>query len=97
MNSILRLFLSALLALVVSFAFNFLFLDLFERAATDQLLLMAFSTTALGYLIFSAWGNIRFKLSLPKFDADSIRAWLREHAPGVALRFSSSPPTPGSG
>lgn len=85
MNSILRLFLSALLALVVSFAFNLLFLDLFERAATDQLLLMAFSTAALGYLIFSAWGNIRFKLSLPKFDADSIRAWLREHAPGVAL------------
>ncbi|CAG0974288.1 hypothetical protein ANAEL_01353 [Anaerolineales bacterium] len=85
MNSTLRFFLSILLALVVSLAFNYFFLDLFERSSTDQILLMAFSAVALGYLIFSAWGNIPFKLSLPRFDWGSISSLLREHAPGIVL------------
>jgi hypothetical protein len=85
MNSTLRFLLSALLALVVSFAFNFFFLNLFERSSTDQILLMAFSAVALGYLIFSAWGNITFKLQLPKFETGAFVSSLREHAPGIAL------------
>jgi hypothetical protein len=85
MNLPLRLFLSTLLALVVSFAFNYLFLDLFERSFIDQLLLMVFSTAALAYLIFSAWGNITDRLLLPKFETGSIRSKLREHAPGIVL------------
>ncbi len=80
-----RLFLSTLFALTVSFAFNLLFLDLFERSSTDQVLLMVFSTVALGYLIFSAWGNIKLKFSLPKFETGSIPSRLREHAPGIVL------------
>jgi hypothetical protein len=87
MNSTLRLFLSALFALVVSFAFDFFFLNLVERSTTDQILLVAFSTVALGYLIFSSWEKILKSggLSLPKFEIGSIPSRLREHAPGIVL------------
>lgn len=87
MNPPLRFSLSALLALIVSFAFNFFFLNLFGRSATDQILLMAFSTAALGYLIFLAWGNIieTGGLRLPKFKTEPLPALLREHAPGILL------------
>jgi hypothetical protein len=87
MNSPVRYFLSTLLALIVSFAFNFFFLDLFERSHVDQLLLMAFSTIALGYLIFRTWGNIveTGRLRLPKFKTVPLAPLLREHAPGIVL------------
>jgi hypothetical protein len=85
MNLPLRLLLSTLLALVVSFAFNYLFLDLFERSSIDQILLLLFSTAALAYLIFSAWGHTTGRLHLPKFETGSIRSKLREHAPGIVL------------
>jgi hypothetical protein len=87
MNPSFRFFLSTLLALIVSFAFNFFFLDLFERSSTDQILLMAFSTAALGYLIFWAWGHIieTGGLRLPKFKTTPLTPLLREHAPGIIL------------
>jgi hypothetical protein len=87
MNPPFRFFLSALLALIVSFAFNFFFLDLFERSTTDQILLMAFSTAALGYLIFAVWGHIieTGGLRLPKFKTTPLAPLLREHAPGIML------------
>jgi hypothetical protein len=85
MNPSLRLFPAILLALVISLAFNFFFLNLSERSSTDQILLMAFSTAALGYLIFSTWGNTIDRLYLPKFETGSIPSLLREHAPGIAL------------
>jgi hypothetical protein len=85
MKPILRFFLSFLLALAVSFAFNFFFLHLFERSSIDRLLLMAFSTLALGYLIFFVSGNVKWKLDLPKFEMGSFRSLLREHAPGIVL------------
>ncbi len=82
MNPPLRLFLSSLLALVAAFAFNVLFLDLFQRAPIDQALLMAFSAAALAYLIFTAWGS---GLRLPAFQKIPLAALLRENAPGIAL------------
>jgi len=87
MNPPLRFSLSALFALIASFAFNFFFLDLLERSATDQILLMAFSTAALGYLIFSTWGNIieTGRLRLPKLKTAPLPSLLREHAPGIML------------
>ena len=87
MNPPFRFFLSTLLALVTSFAFNFFFLDLFERSPTDQILLIAFSAGALGYLIFFAWGNIieTGGLRLPKFRTTPLAPLLREYAPGIML------------
>jgi hypothetical protein len=84
---LLRLFLSALLALAASFAFSLSFLDLLDRSATDQALLVSLPAAALGWLIFSALGNPEaFRtLRLPKFEAGSFQARLREHAPGMAL------------
>lgn len=87
MKPLLRLFLSALLALAASFAFSLSFLDLFDRSATDQALLVLIPAGALGWLIFSALGNPEaFRtLRLPKFEAGSFQARLREHAPGIVL------------
>ena len=87
MKPLFRFFLSIPLALVVSFAFNFFFLNLFERSSIDQVLLMAFSTAALGCLIFLAWGNISESggLRLPKLKTVSLLPLLREHAPGIVL------------
>ncbi len=82
-----RLFLSTLLALIVSFAFNLSLLDLLDRSVADQALLMACSTAALGYLIFEVLGNpaaLR-NLRLPKFETETIPRWLRGHAPGILL------------
>jgi hypothetical protein len=91
MKPLLRLFLATLLALTVSFAFNFFFLHLLERSSIDQILLMVFSTAALGYLIFSLWGIIsesggpRWALAKIKFKAVTIPLLLREHVPGILL------------
>ncbi len=82
-----RLSLSIVLALVVAFAFNLLFLDLFERSSTDQFLLMGFSSAALGYLLFSILENpaaLR-QFRLPKFELGAVPSLLREHAPGILL------------
>ena len=82
-----RFFLSTLLALTISFAFNFFFLDLFERMPIDQILLMAFSTAALGYVVFRVWESIieTGGLHFPKFKITSLASLLREHTPGIGL------------
>jgi hypothetical protein len=90
-NLPLRLFFAALLALAVSFTFNFLFLNLLGRPIEDQISLMTFSTVALGYLIFSFWESIikagRLHISFPKiqFEITAIPSLLRENTPGVVL------------
>ena len=90
MNQPLRLFLTTLLALTIAFAFNFFFLNLSERPFIDQILLVAFSTAALGYLIFSLWGtalNLENSPSIKKikFNRTSIQSFFREHVPGIVL------------
>ena len=90
MNQPLRLFLTTLLALTIAFAFNFFFFNLSERPFKDQIFLIAFSTTALGYLIFSLLGTAFELKNIPlitkiKFNKVSIRSYFREHAPGIAL------------
>ncbi len=92
MNPPLRLFLSTLLALTIAFAYNFFFLHLFERPVTDQILLIVFSTAALGYLIFSFWGNAQKSINVEKpsvankkFDIASISNFLRENIQGIVL------------
>jgi hypothetical protein len=92
MNPPLRLFLTTLLALTIAFAYNFFFLNLFERSFIDQILLIVFSTAALGYLIFSFWGNIaapeasRNPLAVKKkFNRSSILSFLHENSHGIML------------
>jgi hypothetical protein len=92
MNPPFKLFLSTLLALTIAFAYNFFFLNLFERPVTDQILLTVFSTAALGYLIFSFWGNAQKPINLEKslalkikFNGVSIPAFLRENIQGIVL------------
>ena len=57
----------------------------------DQISLMAFSTIALGYLIFSLWGTIiesgglHVQTAKIRFNAAAIPSLLREHAPGIVL------------
>jgi hypothetical protein len=92
MNPSLRLFLSALLALTIAIAYNFFFLHLIERPVTDQILLITFSTAALGYLIFSLWGNVAASgrpekplAAKKKFDGTSILFFLRENIHGIVL------------
>jgi hypothetical protein len=86
-----RLFISTLLALAIAFAFDFLFLKLPERPITDQIFLLAFSTAALGYLIFSFWGTIietgglHITAQKIKFNGAAILASLRENWTGIAL------------
>lgn len=84
MNLPLRLFLATLLALTIAFAFNFFFLDLSERPFIDQILLVFFSTAALGYLILSLRGFKTQALTNRSFHI-SIKSFLREHVPGIAL------------
>ena len=89
-NLPLRLFLTTLLALTISFAFNFFFLHLLERPIIDQIFLMAFSTAALGYLIFSLWETIIEVWRVAHAAENSIQGsaispLLREHAPGIML------------
>jgi hypothetical protein len=91
MNLPFRLFFTTLLALTISFAFNILFFHLPDRPITDQIILVALLTAALGYLIFSLWASISAsaRLHTPiakiRFDFTSIPSLLREHAPGIAL------------
>ncbi len=92
MNLPLRLFLTTLLALTAAFAYNFFFLSLFERPFIDQILLVAFSTAALGYLISSFWGNAQKPISLEKPlaakkkpNGASLLSFLRENMQGIAL------------
>jgi len=90
-NLPLRLFISTLLALAIAFAFNSLFLKLAERPQTDQIPLIAVSTAAMGYLIFSLWGAVvesgGLHIQVPKtrLDTAAISSTLREHAPGLVL------------
>ncbi len=79
-----KIFISALLAFTLTFAFNFFFLALSERPFIDQILLTAFSAAALGYLIFSLWG-ISLKINLPRIAFSSIASFVKENAQGVAL------------
>ena len=92
MNSPLRLFLTTLLALTIAFAYAFFFLNLFERPVIDQILLVAFPTAALGYLIFSFWGNAielgnsgMLLAAKKKFNGTSILASLHENLHGIML------------
>ncbi len=90
MNQPLRFFLTTLLALTIAFAFNFFLLNLSERPFMDQIFLVAFSTAALDYLIFSLWGIILESSGVPpdvkiKINIASIQSFLREHAPGIIL------------
>jgi hypothetical protein len=80
----LKTFIAALLAPAIAFVFNFFFLNLLERPFTDQILLMAFSTAALGYLIFSLWGTA-FKVSLPQITFLSMKSFLQENVYGIVL------------
>ncbi len=87
MNPFFRFFLSTLLALTLSLAYNFFFLNLSERPLIDQILLITFSTSALGYILFL----LRGKLSLPaikKIDGRSLTVLMRQNMPGIALAFA---------
>ena len=90
-NLVLRFFFTALLALIVVFAFDFLFLKLSERPTTDQIPLVMVPTAALGYLIFSLWGTIietgGLHILIPKirFNTEAVTSLFREHWPGIAL------------
>lgn len=84
MNPFFRFFLSTLLALTLSFAYNFFFLNLSERPLVDQILLTIFSTSALSYCLFSIKGG----LSLPaikKLDRAAFFDFMRLNAPGLIL------------
>jgi hypothetical protein len=92
MNPPLRLFLTALLALTIAFAYDFFFLNLFERPIIDQILLVAFSTAALGYLIFSFLGKVTMPgrsemlpVAKKKFTGALILSFLHENAQGIVL------------
>jgi len=91
MNLPLRLFLTTLLALIISFAFNFLFFNLSDRPLTDQILLVTVMAIALGYLIFSLWETITKPAESRKQTAEArpraatIPNLLREHLPGILL------------
>lgn len=92
MNLTLRLFLATLVALIIAFAFNFFFLNLPERPVIDQILLSAFSTLALGYLIFSFLGNAVKPAGLgtpltakKKFNGALTLSFLQENAHGILL------------
>lgn len=80
----LKIFISASLALTLAFAFNFSFLNLLKRPLTDQILLITFSTAALGYLFFSFWGST-FKIKPPQITSSSLKYFLKENAQGITL------------
>jgi hypothetical protein len=90
MNLISKLFLSLLLGLAFAFGFNSLFLHLLDRPVIDQILLIFFSTAAIGYLALSLLcsreellDTLRIKnLSINRVAASSF---LREHAAGLML------------
>ena len=95
MNLTRRLFLTTLFALTIAFAFNFFFLNLSDRPVMDQVLLLTFSTAALGYLIFSFLGNtaksIHSDILLSvnkKLNGVSILSFLRENLPGILLALT---------
>jgi hypothetical protein len=88
----LKLFVIILLAFTIAFAFNFFFMNLSERALIDQIFLVAFSTAALGYLIFSFLGNAagQGNESVPlaakkKFNGTAVLSFLRENVYGFVL------------
>ena len=86
MNQPLRLFLTTLLALTIAFAFNFFFLNLPERPFADQILLITFSTAALGYLIWSFVPRNLFRASLATSELKfAVPVLSREHIPGIVL------------
>jgi hypothetical protein len=91
MNPPLRLFLTTLLALTISLAFNLLFFNLPDRPTLDQIILVVVLTAALSYLIFALWGTIiqtgglRTSIVKIKFKTAAIPALLREHLPGILL------------
>jgi hypothetical protein len=95
MKPSLRFFLATVLALTVAFAYNFFFLNLFERPVIDQILLAVFSTTALGYLIFSFLGNTltpgiseKPLIDNKKFNSASILFFLHENIHGIVLALT---------
>jgi len=83
----LKIFITALLAFTFAFVFNFFCLDLIERPFTDQILLMAVSTAALGYLIFSWRGSV-FKMNPPRIDFPPFPSFLKENAHGIVLALA---------
>jgi len=94
MNSPLRLFLFTLLALILSFAFHVFFFHLWQRPVTDQIILITILAAALAYLMFALWQQIQKSESrhLPtfkiQFNKISVAAFVREHAPGLALALA---------
>jgi hypothetical protein len=89
-----RILFSALLGLAIAFAFDSLFLKLTGRPQLDQISLVAVSTAAVGYLVFSLWqtaiesGGLRISFPKMKFDASSISSTLRKNAPGLVLALA---------
>ncbi len=79
-----KIFVSALFAFTLALAFNFFFLNLLEKSSADQILLMAFSTTALGYLIFSLW-EADFNITPPRIEFSSIKTFFKENMHGIVL------------
>jgi hypothetical protein len=90
MKLTLRIILSALLAFALAFAFNSFFLNLRGRPFIDQILLVVFSTSALGYLIFSILEVVQENGALPSMgrvqvERGVLSAFFREHMPGLLL------------
>jgi len=94
MKPLLRFFLATLIALTVSFAFNFFFFRLLERPALDQIILITVLAATLAYLIFSLWGTIiesggiHIQTAEIRLKIAAIPSLLREHAPGIVLALA---------
>jgi hypothetical protein len=85
-----KFLLSTVLAFLLAFAFNFLFLDLYGRPLIDQILLVGVSTAALTYLLFSIFTFVQNKGRSPSIrvfhvDRNALINFLRENIPGLLL------------
>ena len=86
MNQPLRLFLTTLTALAVSFAFNFFFLNLSARSLTDQVLLIGLSSAALGWLLWDIGARILVREWQQSGGLKSAFQFnVREYVPGLVL------------
>jgi hypothetical protein len=89
MKPISKLFVSLLVGMGLALGFNSLFLDLANRPAVDQALLLFFSTASFGYLIFSLLELRRPlpDLKSPTFDREKMSSFIRENTAGLLLGF----------
>ncbi len=88
MKLISKIFLSTLVGFSLAFGFTYLFLNLLDRPALDQALLLFFSTAALGFLFFSFLEQPQSfiqKSVLPSFQPVKILSFIREHLAGILL------------